>query len=507
MDGFRDVTKGSFAVPGVASHGSGGRGRAGLGVLLAAGASLALLAGLSLTGRPAEAAFPGLNGRIACEGFRPVGTTVRREIFSINPDGTDERQLTNNLVTDQDPRYSPDGTRIVFASTREDSRSEIYVGNADGDLNGPDVRRLTFTPGGHRQPSFSPDGREIVFHSGRAAEFPAPIGTVPDVEIYKISATEGEGGPVGSPQRREPQRLTTTRGQDAIPTWSQDGRIVFQTLREALLGDNSQNLEIYTMNPDGSDQRNISTNPGSANDPATPQNENSNGLDAFPHTSPDGTEIAFGSTRDRTVPGNQNFEIYKMNRDGTNQRRLTLNASGDTPAPQPFIDYDHVPSWSPDGTRIIFHSGRTSTAAGDEFVAYTMDANAGEAAGLQRLAPTADFARCDWQPRARPATPPPPPSQPAARAPRVSASRAPRGCASRAFRVRVSSDTPTRTTTVSLDGRRIRRSGAASFTVRLPRRLRTGRHRLTVVTTDAAGNRTRRVFRFRACAARVRFTG
>jgi Tol biopolymer transport system component len=382
--------------------------------------ALAILSALTLA--PAEAAFPGLNGRIACQGQRgpalpsPNPDRIsRNEIFTVNPDGTDERVISDNQLSELDPAYSPDGTKIAFSGRLEDpTTADIYVADNDGDLVGPDVRRLTFSAQDERSPSWSPDGTQLVFHSNRPAAFDDG-GTTPanDFEIYKISATNGErpedGGFV--------TRLTNSRRQDAIPAWSPDGtKISFQSLREST-PERSQNLEIFTMNPDGSDVTNISNSPGSLNDPGTTANENSNGIDSFGTAwSPDSSQLAFGSTRDTAVPGNQNFEVYKMNRDGSNPTRLTLNLSGDTPAPEPFQDYDQAPTWSPDGRRILFHSGRTSTADGDEFVVYTMDAQAGEAAGLQRVATTGDapFFRCDWQALAVPASPPPPPPAPPA---------------------------------------------------------------------------------------------
>ncbi|MDQ4047796.1 MAG: hypothetical protein M3131_00195, partial [Actinomycetota bacterium] len=213
--------------------------------LLAVGAlvTLAVLAALSLAGAPAEARFPGVNGRIVSEGGRGpavISPGSRQEIFTINPDGTGEVRLTENTVTDIDPVYSPDGRQIAFASTRTGT-TQIFVGNADGDLNGPDVRQLTDSPGGHRQPSWSPDGTELVFHSNRPVQFPDLPAPVADVEIYKMSASTGEAGGF--------QNLTMSRGQDAIPAWSPDGsRIAFQTLREATPATNVD-LEIYTMNP------------------------------------------------------------------------------------------------------------------------------------------------------------------------------------------------------------------------------------------------------------------
>ena len=213
-----------------------------------------------------------------------------------------------------------------------------------------------------------------------------------------MSANTGEQGGI--------QRLTSVRGQDAIPHWSPAGnKITFQSLREGT-ADRNQNLEVYTMNPDGSGQTNVSQSPGSANIPATPGNDNSNGLDRDPQFSPDGQQITFSSTRSNVTPGNQNFEVFKMNVDGSGQTRLTSNLSGDTPAPGVFADYDSSPSFSPDGTRIVFTSSRASVPGGEDFAAYTMSSTAGEPGGLQRVTATGvQFGKCDWQPVPRSVTP------------------------------------------------------------------------------------------------------
>jgi TolB protein len=65
------------------------------------------------------------------------------EIFVMDADGSNVRQLTNNTNFDDYPRWSPDGLRIVFSSNRSGSGHwEIYVMNVDGS----DVRRVTHTP-------------------------------------------------------------------------------------------------------------------------------------------------------------------------------------------------------------------------------------------------------------------------------------------------------------------------------------------------------------------------
>jgi hypothetical protein len=60
----------------------------------------------------AEATFPGKNGRIAYAGWNR-GKDF--EIYTIKPDGSGKRQLTHNNTDDEDPAYSPDGKKIVYA--------------------------------------------------------------------------------------------------------------------------------------------------------------------------------------------------------------------------------------------------------------------------------------------------------------------------------------------------------------------------------------------------------
>jgi TolB protein len=73
--------------------------------------------------------------RIAFYSDRLTSASATNEIFSINPDGTGLTRLTNNLADDRDPAWSPNGTKIVFASNRGLRRvgpMHLYVMNADG---------------------------------------------------------------------------------------------------------------------------------------------------------------------------------------------------------------------------------------------------------------------------------------------------------------------------------------------------------------------------------------
>jgi len=224
------------------------------------------------------------------------------EIYIMNIDGSEQVNLTNNSANDDYPSFSPDGSKIAFTSDR-DGNLEIYTMNVDGS----DQVRLTNNPANDEWPCFSSDGAKITFNSNRDG----------NPEIYTMNV-DGSGQ----------INLTNNLEWDEEPSFSPDGsKIAFGSTRDG-------NLEIYIMNVDGSGQVNLTNNLAK---------------DGGPSFSPDGSKIAFNSDRDG------NWEIYIMNIDGSEQVRLTNNQ---TDANNPASANDWVPSFSPDGSKIAFLSGR-----------------------------------------------------------------------------------------------------------------------------------------------------
>ena len=146
--------------------------------------------------------------------------------------------ITSTWV-DQTPKYSPDGKKIAFISSRSGTR-EVWVSNADGS----DAIRVTSVNGPMTgQPSWSPDGQLITFHARLE-------GTL---DLFAIPAA---GGP--------PKRLTTNSWEDHYPNYSRDGRSMFFSSRR------SGDLQIWKMSSEGDGAMPITTSGGAHNPAESP---------------------------------------------------------------------------------------------------------------------------------------------------------------------------------------------------------------------------------------------
>jgi hypothetical protein len=144
--------------------------------------------------------YPGreLSGKPYWVNALPVGPAPLGS-FAFKSEGVN---LSDNEYCDQSPAWSPDGSRIAFASDR-DGDWNIYVMNADGSA----PKRVTRSPGVDRNPSWSPDGKRLAFESNRNGDF--------DICVV------GRGG--------AGERVLVERsGNDLEPLWSPDGsRLAF----------------------------------------------------------------------------------------------------------------------------------------------------------------------------------------------------------------------------------------------------------------------------------------
>jgi Tol biopolymer transport system component len=230
----------------------------------------------------------------------------RIEIYTMNSDGSGAKRLTDNPGVDIMPRWSPDGTQIVFVSVRAGLGRELYVMNADG----TDQRRLTDLGTNPGFPDWSPDGSRIAFHAARGDG---------NFDIFTMNA---DGSDV--------RRLTTT-GSQLRPRWSPDGsRIAFGWFQSTATGICCGHIGI--MNDDGSGFRIVTHGP-----------EN---LDA--DWSPDGRRLAF--SRWHSMHGGMmgNLVLTIINADGTGERMLGTNTMNTFGA-----------SWSKQTGRIYFMSTMT----------------------------------------------------------------------------------------------------------------------------------------------------
>ncbi len=296
--------------------------RRGRGALAAGGA--AALAAIAIAGTgasPTRAAFPGANGLIVFSSNRPAADgTTDFEIYSMRADGTDLRQLTDN-------------GSIPPSTEGGSGNGQSGAGNGQTTTGGQTTTSSQTTTSGQTTTSSQ-------------------------------SGSETGGG------------STPTPIDDTQPAVSPDGRqIAFVSNRPA--ADGKTDSEIYVMNADGSDVRQVTHNASGSG----------SGNDYEPAWSPDGSQIVYRHDDGRLA------DLYVVDvRTGVETRLVTPYDKG--PAA-----YDGQPSWSPDGTEILFRKGMGSAA--DIWVYNLMAGDAADAAHMLIHDPSAPESAPSWSPNGR----------------------------------------------------------------------------------------------------------
>ncbi len=222
------------------------------------------------------------------------------EIYTMNPDGSNVRNVSNHPAGDHRPAWIAGSTRLAFRSQR--ARDDGGWDRWEADLDGTDTGAVDL-PGRLSNsdfgmfPQFHPSGSYVANAAERDGE--------QDIYIWRF---DGGGERVVAP----------APGIDYRPIFSPDGtKILFISERDG-------NAEVYTVAFDGSDVRRLTNTPG---------------IDRYARWSPDGRQIGFVSDRDGDL------EVYVMHASGDDVRQLTFNDAEDGEI-----------SWSPDGRRIAFRS-------------------------------------------------------------------------------------------------------------------------------------------------------
>jgi TolB protein len=203
------------------------------------------------------------------------------DLYTVGRDGRNMQRLTNYNVYTAEAVLSPDGRRIVFTSLK-DGDLDIYTMNVDGS----DVKRLTSTPGYDGGPWWSPDGAKIVYRAHHPQDST-------ELRQYRELLTQGFIRP--------------------------------------------SKVELYVMNADGSDNRQITT---------------LGGANFGPSWTPDGRRIIFSSNHKN--PRSRNFDLFVVDMDGKNLEQITTNA-----------DFDGFPMFSPNGRSLIWASNRFNAKPGE----------------------------------------------------------------------------------------------------------------------------------------------
>jgi len=280
--------------------------------LIIGGLLLALVVGVGVAG----ASPRGTNGQITFARFNPtLGDT---QVYVVNPDGTHERLVQGPTDTGECPTWFPDGTHIALCGSPARSGGSRIINPDDG----------TFRDIGGQDPNlFNPCG------------IPSPDGTLLLCETFSDDGSQNGVHVIRSSDGGGLFQLTSIPGGDDVPgSWSPDGkRVVFH--RFGPNGDEG----LFVVNANGTGLRQILPPSLAAGCCA---------LD----WSPQGNDIVFS----RHVTSDVHSSIWVVHADGSGLHEVDVQpatacggANSDSTA-----DGCFGPSWSPDGTKIVFAKGQ-----------------------------------------------------------------------------------------------------------------------------------------------------
>ncbi len=226
--------------------------------------------------------------------------TSFKEIWLMDFDGANPKQLTHHRTLAFAPAWKPDNKKLLFSLYTKNSKNIKNIDLYEYEFSSQRSKLLSNRKGINSGASYSPDGNRITL----------TMSFLGNPEIFLLN-----------PNNLEVTRLTKTLGFDVDPAWAPDAK------KLAFVSTRSNQPMVYTMDADGSNVTRI-TFAGHYN--------------ATPSFSPDGKKIVFASD------AGSRFDLFLINTDGTGLERLTK-----------YEGSNEDPHFSPDGNFIVFSSNRT----------------------------------------------------------------------------------------------------------------------------------------------------
>ncbi len=247
-------------------------------------------------------AITGLPGIFLTKIAMVCDRTGKKEIYTMDFDGSNSRQITHHRSVTLSPAWSPDGSKIAYSLIAKNKRNVKNQNLYEFDFNTSKIKLLSDRMGINSGAHYNPDGKKIALTMSFLGN--------PEIFIF-------------DPESKSVTRLTNNPGVDVDPNWAPDGKHL------SFVSNRAGAAMIYRMNSDGTDVRRL-TFAGSYN--------------ATPSWSPQNNKISFAGWIDGR------FDIFLMNPDGTNIERLTKSQGN-----------NEDPSFSPDGNFVVFSSNRASS--------------------------------------------------------------------------------------------------------------------------------------------------